>query len=76
MGARNSLRFPTKRTMDASIEHRFRIGRFQPWLGFVIINALNTFSPEDVQRNIASPNFGGFFSSPVRQIRFTVHFRP
>ena len=76
VGVRNGLRFPTKRTMDASIEHRFRIGRFQPWLGFVVINALNTFSPEDVQRNIASPNFGGFFSSPVRQIRFTVHFRP
>ena len=76
VGDRNSLRFPRKATMDASVEHRFRIGRFEPWFGFVILNALNTFSPEDVQRNIASPNFGTFFSSPVRQIRFTVHFHP
>lgn len=76
VGDRNSLRFPRKATMDASVEHRFRIGRFQPWFGFVIINALNSFSPDDVQRNIASPNFGTFFSSPVRQIRFTVHFHP
>jgi hypothetical protein len=76
VGDRNRLRFPRKATMDASVEHRFRIGRFQPWLGFVILNALNRFSPEDVQRNLASPNFGTFFSSPVRQIRFTVHFHP
>ena len=76
VGARNSLRFPVRKTLDASIEHRFRIGRLRPWLGFVVINAFNTFSPEDVQRNIASPNFGTFYSSPVRQVRFTVRFHP
>ncbi len=76
VGVRNSLRFPIRKTLDASIEHRFRIGRLQPWLGFVVINAFNTFSPLDVQRNIASPNFGSFYNSPVRQIRFTVHFHP
>lgn len=76
VGQRNGLRFPTKGTLDASVEHRFRIGRFQPWFGFVILNALNSFAPEDVQRNIASPNFGTFYSSPVRQIRITVHFHP
>ncbi len=76
VGVRNSLRFPVRRTLDASIEHRFRIGRLRPWLGFVVINAFNTFSPEDVQRNVASPSFGTFYSSPVRQVRFTVHFHP
>jgi hypothetical protein len=76
VGVRNSLRFPTKFTVDASVEHRFRIGRFQPWIGVVFINALNTFSPGDVQRNIASPAFGTFYSSPIRQIRITVHFHP
>ena len=76
VGARNSLRFPVRKTLDASIEHRFRIGRLRPWLGFVVINAFNTFAPEDVQRNVASPYFGTFYSSPVRQIRFTVHFHP
>jgi hypothetical protein len=76
VGVRNSLRFPVRRTLDASIEHRFRFGRLQPWLGFVVVNVFNNFSPEDVQRNIASPYFGTFYSSPVRQIRFTVHFHP
>ncbi len=76
VGVRNSYRFPVRKTVDASIEHRFHIGRLQPWLGLVVINAFNNFSPEDVQRNIASPYFGTFYSSPVRQIRFTVHFHP
>ncbi len=76
VGERNSLRFPTVGTVDASVEHRFRFGRFQPWIGFVVINALNSFNPEDVQRNIASPAFGYFYSSPIRQVRITVHFHP
>lgn len=76
VGTRNGLRFPVMKTLDASIEHQFRIGRFRPWLGFVVINAFDSFQPGDVQRNIASPNFGAFYSSPVRQVRFTVHFHP
>jgi outer membrane receptor protein involved in Fe transport len=74
VGARNSLRFPTVGTVDASVEHRFRIGRFEPWIGVVFVNALNSFSPEDVQRNVASPAYGYFYSSPIRQVRITVHF--
>lgn len=76
VGPRNSLRFPTVGTLDASVEHRFRFGRFEPWIGMVFINALNSFSPSDVQRNIASPAFGYFYSSPIRQMRITVHFHP
>jgi len=74
VGERNSLRFPAKAIVDASVEHRFRIGRFEPWIGLVFINALNSFVPIDVQRNIASPAFGGFYSSTIRQIRISVHF--
>ncbi len=76
VGPRNSLRFPTVATVDASVEHRFRFGRFQPWIGLVVINALNSFSPEDVQSNVTSPAFGYFYSSPIRQVRITVHFHP
>jgi hypothetical protein len=76
VGARNSLRFPLSKSLDASIERRFRIGRFEPWIGFVFVNALNLFNPSDVQRNVASPLFGSFYSAPVRQIRLTVHFHP
>jgi hypothetical protein len=76
VGARNSLRFPNVWTVDASVEHRFRFGRLEPWLGLVFINALNSFNPSDVQRNVASPAFGYFYSSPIRQVRITVHFHP
>lgn len=74
VGTRNSLRFPGYGTMDASFERRVKIGRFEPWFGVVFINVLNSFNPVDVQRNVASPAFGGFYSSTIRQIRITVHF--
>ena len=74
VGDRNSLRLPTRTIVDASVEHRFRIGRFQPWIGLVFINPLNLFVPTEVQRNIASPAFGAFYSSTIRQIRITIHF--
>lgn len=76
VGPRNSLRFPTYHMMDASVERRFRVGRLQPWIGLVVMNALNSFVPSDVQRNIASPAFGGFYASPIRAIRITIHFHP
>lgn len=76
VGQRNSYRFPTVATMDASVERRFRIGRFEPWIGLVFLNALNSFAPSDVQNNLASPAFGSLYSSPIRQIRITVHFHP
>jgi hypothetical protein len=76
VGPRNSLRFPTYGLMDASVERRFRVGRFQPWIGLVIENALNSFVPVDVQRNVASPAFGAFYASPIRAVRITIHFHP
>jgi hypothetical protein len=76
VGERNGLRFPTVWTVDASVERRLRVGRFEPWIGLVFVNALNTFNPVDVQRNVASPAFGYFYSSPIRQVRITVHFHP
>jgi hypothetical protein len=74
VGARNSLRFPLRTVLDVAVERRFRFGRFQPWIGLVFINALNHFNPVDVQRNVASPAFGWFYASPIRQVRVTVHF--
>lgn len=76
VGDRNSRRFPVSSSFDVAVERRFRVGRFEPWIGLVFINVLNLFNPSDVQRNIASPQFGSFFSSPIRQIRLTVHFHP
>ncbi len=76
VGQRNSYRFPTVATIDASVERRFKIGRFEPWIGLVFLNALNSFAPSDVQNNVASPAFGSLYSSPIRQVRITVHFHP
>ena len=75
MGARNSLRFPTRGVLDALVERMVRVGRFKPWVGVGFSNALNSFIPSDVQRDIASPGFGQFYNSPTRQIRITMHFR-
>ncbi|HEY3383979.1 MAG TPA: TonB-dependent receptor [Vicinamibacterales bacterium] len=76
VGTRNGSRYPRYGTLDVAVERRFRIGKFQPWIGVMFINALDRFNPVDVQRNIGSPDFGTFYSSSIRQIRFTVHFRP
>jgi outer membrane receptor for ferrienterochelin and colicin len=75
VGARNSLRFPRRAALDVLIERMIPIGRSRPWVGLGFSNALNSFIPSDVQRNAASPSFGQYFNSPVRQVRITVHFR-
>ena len=75
VGARNSRRFPRRAVLDALVERLIPVGRFKPWVGVGFSNALNSFIPSDVQRNVASPGFGQFYNSPIRQVRITVHFR-
>jgi len=74
VGSRNSARMPTFFRLDAGLEHRFTIKKFQPWIGFRAYNALNSFLPADVQANIASPNFGGLYNSQFRQYRLQLRF--
>jgi carboxypeptidase family protein/TonB-dependent receptor-like protein len=74
VGARNSLRFPTYARLEAGIEHRFKVLKFQPWIGVRVWNALNSFLPTDVQSNIGSPAFGSFYNSEYRQFRIQVRF--
>jgi hypothetical protein len=76
VGPRNGRRFPSRAVLDVSVERRFRIRKLEPWIGFVFVNALNSFIPVDVQRNVASPRFGSFYSSAIRQIRGFIHFHP
>lgn len=74
VGERNTLRLPNYFRLDLGLEHRFKIGRLQPWIGIRAYNALNTFLPADVQANIASPAFGSFYNSQFRQYRLQVRF--
>ena len=74
VGARDSQRFPTFLRLETGIERRFKILKFQPWIGVRIWNALNSFLPTDVQSNISSPAFGNFYNSEYRQFRIQVRF--
>jgi hypothetical protein len=76
VGPRNDRRFPVYRRVDLGIEHRFKIGKYRPWIGVRADNALNSFLPADVQANITSPAFGTFYNSEYRQFRIQVRFEP
>ena len=74
VGARNVLRFPTYVRLEAGIERKVKILKFQPWLGVRVWNALDSFLPTDVQSNLGSPNFGTFYNSEYPQIRIVLRF--
>jgi hypothetical protein len=75
VGPRNSQRFPRRAVLDVLVERMLPIRRFKPWVGVGFNNVFNSFIPSDVQRNLASPYFGQFYNSAIRQARITVHFR-
>jgi hypothetical protein len=74
VGPRNQQRMPNYLKLDLGIEHRFRIFKFQPWIGVRAYNALNAFLPADVQSNISSPAFGSLYNSQFRQYKLQVRF--
>ena len=74
VGARNSLRFPTYLRLEVGLERRFKILTFQPWIGVRVWNALSSFLPTDVQNNLGSRYYGGFYNSEYRQFRIQVRF--
>jgi hypothetical protein len=74
VGPRNTLRFPTYLRLETGIERRFKILKFQPWIGVRIWNSLSSFLPTDVQNNVSSPAFGSFYNSEYRQFRIQLRF--
>jgi len=74
VGPRNSARFPTYARLELGLEHRFRILKYQPWIGVRAYNALNAFLPTDVQANVGAPSFGSLYNSEYRQFRLQVRF--
>jgi hypothetical protein len=75
VGPRNQqFYFPTFAMLDLDVEHRFTFIKFKPWIGVRVYNALNRFSPTEVQANLSSPTFGSFYNSYPRQLRLQVRF--
>jgi hypothetical protein len=75
VGPRNVPRMPNYFRVDVGLEHRFRIGKLQPWMGVRVNDAFNTFLPADVQANISSPAFGSLYNSQFRQYRLQLRFQ-
>jgi hypothetical protein len=75
VGPRNQgYYFPTLALLDLGLEHRFTFLKGKPWIGVRLYNALDRFSPTEVQANLSSPDFGRFYNSVGRQIRVQVRF--
>jgi len=75
VGPRNQIfHYPTLVLLDLDLEHRFTFLKGRPWIGIRAYNALNRFTPTEVQNNLSSPTFGSFYNSYGRQLRLQVRF--
>jgi hypothetical protein len=74
VGPRNSLRLPSYFRVDLGLDHRFKFGKYQPWIGLRADNALNSWLPSDAQANISSPAYGTFYNGEYRRFRIQVRF--
>jgi hypothetical protein len=73
VGARNRAgRFPAVVLLDVAVERRIKVGKWNPWIGVKILNALDRFTPLDVQRNVASASYGQFYNVLPTQFRLTL----
>jgi hypothetical protein len=75
VGPRNQrFYFPTFAMLDLDVEHKFTFIKGKPWIGIRAFNALNRFSPTEVQSNLSSLAFGSFYNSYGRQLRLQIRF--
>jgi hypothetical protein len=77
--ARNSAgRFPHAFTLDVLIMKGlaipFKGKKYHGRAGITFFNVTNHFNPRDVQTNITSPQFGGFYNSPGISMRLKFEF--
>jgi len=52
----------------------FKKKKYHGRAGITFFNVTNHFNPRDVQNNIASPQFGGFYNSPGLSMRLKFEF--
>jgi outer membrane receptor protein involved in Fe transport len=73
VGPRNVNRFPRFESFDLQASRRLilRVGgrNFKARAGFGVFNLFNHFNPRDVQNNLASAQFGGFYNNAWREYR-------
>jgi len=73
VGPRNTNRFPRFESFDLQISRRFLLPlphkKVRARAGIGAFNLFNHFNPRDVQMNLASADFGGFFNNNWRQYR-------
>lgn len=79
VGARNSGgRLPHLLTLDVllmkGLALPFKGKKYHGRAGITFFNVTNHFNPRDVQNNIASPQFGGFYNSPGMSMRLKFEF--
>jgi hypothetical protein len=69
-------RFPYLMTVDLSVSRKVKILRWKPRVGMQVYNLLNRFNPRDVQNNIESPTFRGFYNKIPRSWGLILQFEP
>ena len=79
VGARNAAgRYPHLLTLDVlvmkGVAIPFKGKKYHGRVGITFFNVTNHFNPRDVQNNIASPQFGGFYNSPGISARLKFEF--
>lgn len=79
VGPRNGGgRFPSLVTLDLLVTKMFTIPfrgkKYRGRAGLTVFNITNHWNPRDVQNNLASPQFGGFYNSVGRSFRTKFEF--
>src|SRR5215468_831767 len=73
VGPRNVRRYPRFSSFDLQVSRpltiRLRSRHFKARAGAGVFNLFNHFNPRDVQANLASAEFGGFYNNAWREFR-------
>ena len=73
VGPRNTNRFPRFASFDLQVSRRIMLPlphhKIKGRVGVGVFNLFNHFNPRDVQTNLASSQFGGFFNNAWREYR-------
>jgi len=60
--------------LELGVERRIKILKFQRGSASASTTSSDSFFPEDVQNNTASPFFGTFYNAEPRRLRLQVRF--
>ena len=76
VGPRNQAgRFPTLTTLDLRVTRPFKFLRWTAEAGARVYHLLNSFTPRDVQANVAARDFGTFYNTIPRNFAFSMQLR-